>query len=63
MQLGNLIYKNARKTLKCRKHKGIYGEINTGTAFWEFSKKHKKKLIVPMIIFGGGMVFDDAMQK
>jgi len=63
MQLGNLIYKNAKKPLKQRKHKGIYGEINTGTAFRKFSKKHRKKLIVPMIIFGDGTVIDGAMQK
>jgi len=61
MQPGNLIYKNAKKPLKQRKHKGIYGEINTGTAFRKFSKKHRKKLIVPMIIFGDGTVIDGAM--
>ncbi len=63
MQPGNLIYKNAKNSLKCRKHKGIYGEINTGIALWMLSKKHKNKLIVPMIIFGDGTVIDGAMQK
>jgi len=63
MQLGNLIHKNEKKLLKQRKHKGIYGEINTSTAFWKSSKKNKKKLIVPIIIFGDGTVIDGAMQK
>jgi len=64
MQLGNLIYKNARKPCKIRKDISIIGEIDTASAYLDCCKEVPKGAIVmPMIIFGDGTVIDGAMQK
>jgi len=51
MKLGNLIFKNAREPCKLRKDRGIIGEIDSASAYWEFCKNAPEDAIVmPMII-------------
>jgi len=46
MKLGNLIFKNARNPCKLRKDRGVIGEIDTASVYWEFCKKAPKDVIV-----------------
>jgi len=62
MKPENLIFKNARHPCKLRKDRGVIGKIDTASAYQEFCKKAPNDAIVmPMIIFGDGMVIDGTM--
>ncbi len=62
----NLICKNAANPTEYHEFNDVYGEVDGGTAYWQFVDSlpdPMRTVVVPIIIFGNGTVVDGAMWK
>jgi len=62
----NLIFKDAANPTEYHEFKDVYGEVDSGTAYWKFVESLLdpiRAVVIPIIIFGDGTVVDGAMCK